>query len=150
MAADPDIGAVLSELVETSAGHEIYLRRPEHFGLGVHEPASFEQVNLLGIVIVFLSLAHLLEVDSQCGYTPTRGIDTGCLQPPRRRLRLELDACASSAERALVQGETAAGSSDAARSRNMALYLWGFECICASSGDREGAGAGGDGHRVHR
>jgi len=44
VAADPDIGAVLSELVETSAGHEIYLRRPEHFGLGVHEAVSFEQV----------------------------------------------------------------------------------------------------------
>jgi hypothetical protein len=44
VAADPDIGAVLSELVETSAGHEIYLRRPEHLGLDMRKPATFETV----------------------------------------------------------------------------------------------------------
>lgn len=44
VAADPDIGAVLSELVETSAGHEIYMRRPEHLGLDIHQPTTFETV----------------------------------------------------------------------------------------------------------
>lgn len=37
---------MLSELVETSAGHEIYLRRPEHLGLTIHQPAAFETVSI--------------------------------------------------------------------------------------------------------
>ena len=44
MAANPDIGAVLSELVETSAGHEIYMRRPEHLGIPLNTPVTFEEV----------------------------------------------------------------------------------------------------------
>lgn len=35
---------MLSELVETSAGHEIYLRRPEHLKISTREPSAFETV----------------------------------------------------------------------------------------------------------
>lgn len=44
VAANPDIGAVLSELVETSAGHEIYLRRPEHLGVPLNKVMPFGEV----------------------------------------------------------------------------------------------------------
>ena len=46
VAADPYLGAVLSELVETSAGHEIYLRRPDHFSLQPDTPVTFEQARM--------------------------------------------------------------------------------------------------------
>lgn len=44
VAANPDIGAVLSELVETAQGHEIYLRRPEHLGIPLNTAVTFDEV----------------------------------------------------------------------------------------------------------
>lgn len=46
MAAEPDLAPLLSELVDNSEGQEIYLRRPERYGLDSNKPTSFSQVSL--------------------------------------------------------------------------------------------------------
>eukprot|EP00891_Asterochloris_glomerata_P002795 jgi/Astpho2/2795/fgenesh1_pg.00050_%23_80_t len=44
VATEPDLAPLLSELVDSSDGQEIYLRRPERFGLVSEKPVSFSQV----------------------------------------------------------------------------------------------------------
>ena len=46
MAAEPDLAPLLSELVDNSDGQEIYLRRPERYGLDSNKPTSFSHVGL--------------------------------------------------------------------------------------------------------
>ena len=45
VATEPDLAPLLSELVDSSDGQEIYLRRPERFGLVIEKPVSFSQVS---------------------------------------------------------------------------------------------------------
>lgn len=44
VAAEPDLAPLLSELVDNSDGQEIYLRRPERYGLDSNKPTSFSHV----------------------------------------------------------------------------------------------------------
>lgn len=44
VAAEPDLAPLLSELVDNSEGQEIYLRRPERYGLDSNKPTTFSQV----------------------------------------------------------------------------------------------------------
>ena len=46
VAAEPDLAALLSELVDNSDGQEIYLRRPERYGLASSTPTEFAHVSL--------------------------------------------------------------------------------------------------------
>jgi len=46
VAAEPDLAPLLSELVDNSDGQEIYLRRPERYGLSSSTPTSFAHVSL--------------------------------------------------------------------------------------------------------
>ena len=46
VAAEPDLAPLLSELVDNSDGQEIYLRRPERYGLSSSTPTSFAHVDL--------------------------------------------------------------------------------------------------------
>lgn len=45
VAAEPDLAPLLAELVDNSDGQEIYLRRPERYGLANSTPTSFEHVS---------------------------------------------------------------------------------------------------------
>ena len=45
VATEPALAPLLSELVDSSDGQEIYLRRPERFGLVSEKPVSFSQVS---------------------------------------------------------------------------------------------------------
>ncbi|DBB16525.1 TPA: hypothetical protein ACH3X3_014790 [Trebouxia sp. C0006] len=45
VAAEPDLAPLLSELVDNSDGQEIYLRRPERYGLSSSTPTSFAHVS---------------------------------------------------------------------------------------------------------
>ena len=47
VAAEPDLAALLSELVDNSDGQEIYLRRPERYGLASSTPTDFAHVSPL-------------------------------------------------------------------------------------------------------
>ena len=47
VAAEPDLAALLSELVDNSDGQEIYLRRPERYGLASSTPTNFAHVSPL-------------------------------------------------------------------------------------------------------
>jgi len=46
VAAEPDLAPLLSELVDNSDGQEIYLRRPERYGLSSSTSTSFAHVSL--------------------------------------------------------------------------------------------------------
>lgn len=46
VAAEPDLAPLLSELVDNSDGQEIYLRRPERYGLSSSIPTTFAHVSL--------------------------------------------------------------------------------------------------------
>ncbi len=46
VAAEPDLAPLLSELVDNSDGQEIYLRRPERYGLASSTPTTFAHVSL--------------------------------------------------------------------------------------------------------
>lgn len=54
MAAEPDLAPLLAELVDNSDGQEIYLRRPERYGLANSTPTSFEHVSVLGTTALYL------------------------------------------------------------------------------------------------
>ncbi|KAL3151949.1 hypothetical protein ABBQ32_001075 [Trebouxia sp. C0010 RCD-2024] len=47
VAAEPDLAPLLSELVDNSEGQEIYLRRPERYGLDSNKPTTFSQLSEL-------------------------------------------------------------------------------------------------------
>lgn len=47
VAAEPDLAPLLSELVDNSDGQEIYLRRPERYGLDSSSATTFAHVSLL-------------------------------------------------------------------------------------------------------
>ena len=44
VAAEPDLAPLLSELVDSADGQEIYLRRPERYGLANDIPTTFAEV----------------------------------------------------------------------------------------------------------
>ena len=57
VAAEPDLAPLLSELVDNSQGQEIYLRRPERYGLDSNKPTTFAQVRPATHYIILHDLA---------------------------------------------------------------------------------------------
>ena len=60
VAAEPDLAPLLSELVDNSDGQEIYLRRPERYGLASENPTNFAHVNPLSLALATSLVAFSL------------------------------------------------------------------------------------------